>query len=39
MIVMVVGFMTVLVRGTTLNGGSVKVWESAHEGSRLNILE
>ncbi|XP_009966165.1 sodium-coupled monocarboxylate transporter 2 [Tyto alba] len=39
MIVMVVGFMTVLIRGTTLNGGSTKVWEDAYEGSRLNIFD
>uniref|UniRef100_A0A8C3NV87 Solute carrier family 5 member 12 n=1 Tax=Cyanoderma ruficeps TaxID=181631 RepID=A0A8C3NV87_9PASS len=39
MIVMVAGFMTVLIRGTSLNGGSTKVWEDAHEGSRLNIFE
>ncbi|XP_061335176.1 sodium-coupled monocarboxylate transporter 2 [Pezoporus flaviventris] len=39
MIVMVVGFTTVLIRGTTLNGGSTKVWEVAYEGSRLNIFD
>ncbi|XP_039923906.2 sodium-coupled monocarboxylate transporter 2 isoform X2 [Hirundo rustica] len=39
MIVMVAGFVTVLIRGTSLNGGSTKVWEDAHEGSRLNIFE
>ncbi|KAM6394528.1 LOW QUALITY PROTEIN: sodium-coupled monocarboxylate transporter 2-like [Pluvialis apricaria] len=39
MIVMVAGFVTVLVRGTTLNGGSTKVWEDAYEGSRLNIFD
>uniref|UniRef100_A0A663ETD2 Solute carrier family 5 member 12 n=1 Tax=Aquila chrysaetos chrysaetos TaxID=223781 RepID=A0A663ETD2_AQUCH len=39
MIVMVVGFVTVLIRGTTLNGGSTKVWEVAYEGSRLNIFD
>ncbi|NXB24285.1 SC5AC protein, partial [Rhagologus leucostigma] len=39
MIVMVAGFMTVLIRGTSLNDGSTKVWEDAHEGSRLNIFD
>ncbi|XP_014745294.1 PREDICTED: sodium-coupled monocarboxylate transporter 2 [Sturnus vulgaris] len=39
MIVMVAGFMTVLIRGTSLNGGWTKVWEDAHEGSRLNIFD
>uniref|UniRef100_A0A8C3GZS7 Solute carrier family 5 member 12 n=1 Tax=Corvus moneduloides TaxID=1196302 RepID=A0A8C3GZS7_CORMO len=39
MIVMVAGFVTVLIRGTSLNGGSTKVWEDAHEGSRLNIFD
>ncbi|KFR11827.1 Sodium-coupled monocarboxylate transporter 2, partial [Opisthocomus hoazin] len=39
MIVMVAGFMTVLIRGTTLNGGSAKVWKEAYEGSRLNIFD
>ncbi|NXX43011.1 SC5AC protein, partial [Tricholaema leucomelas] len=39
MVVMVAGFVTVLIRGTTLNGGAAKVWENAYEGSRLNILD
>ncbi|NXU49562.1 SC5AC protein, partial [Turnix velox] len=39
MVVMLSGFVTVLVRGITLNGGSAKVWEEAYEGSRLNILD
>ncbi|GAB0189771.1 sodium-coupled monocarboxylate transporter 2 [Grus japonensis] len=39
MIVMVAGFVTVLIRGTTLNGGPTKVWEDAYEGSRLNIFD
>uniref|UniRef100_A0A8C0FTA2 Solute carrier family 5 member 12 n=1 Tax=Bubo bubo TaxID=30461 RepID=A0A8C0FTA2_BUBBB len=39
MLVMVAGFVTVLIRGTTLNGGSTKVWEDAYEGSRLNIFD
>ncbi|XP_039246432.1 sodium-coupled monocarboxylate transporter 2 isoform X2 [Pipra filicauda] len=39
MIVMVAGFLTVLIRGTSLNGGSTQVWEDAHEGSRLNIFD
>lgn len=36
---MLVGFLTVLIRGTTLNGGLTKVWEVAYEGSRLDIFE
>ncbi|NXE14441.1 SC5AC protein, partial [Lophotis ruficrista] len=39
MIIMVVGFVAVLVRGTILNGGTTKVWEDAYEGSRLNIFD
>uniref|UniRef100_A0A8C5TNB8 Solute carrier family 5 member 12 n=1 Tax=Malurus cyaneus samueli TaxID=2593467 RepID=A0A8C5TNB8_9PASS len=39
MVVMVAGFVTVLIRGTSLNGGSTKVWEDAHAGSRLNIFD
>ncbi|NWU95333.1 SC5AC protein, partial [Upupa epops] len=39
MIVMLAGFVTVLIRGTTLSGGSARVWENAHEGSRLNIFD
>ncbi|XP_064019155.1 sodium-coupled monocarboxylate transporter 2 [Pogoniulus pusillus] len=39
MLVMVAGFVTVLIRGTTLNGGAAKVWENAYEGSRLNIFD
>ncbi|NXT25758.1 SC5AC protein, partial [Syrrhaptes paradoxus] len=39
MIVMLAGFVTVLIRGTTLNGGSTKIWEVAHQGSRLNIFD
>ncbi|NXG52913.1 SC5AC protein, partial [Psilopogon haemacephalus] len=39
MVVMVAGFLTVLVRGMILNGGSAKVWENAYEGSRLNIID
>ncbi|XP_056210530.1 sodium-coupled monocarboxylate transporter 2 [Falco biarmicus] len=39
MIVMVAGFVAVLIRGTTLNGGSTKVWEDAYEGSRLSIFD
>ncbi|NXS97492.1 SC5AC protein, partial [Jacana jacana] len=39
MIVMVAGFVTVLIRGTALNGGTTKVWENAYEGSRLNIFD
>ncbi|NXR85440.1 SC5AC protein, partial [Hypocryptadius cinnamomeus] len=39
MVVMVAGFVAVLIRGTALNGGATKVWEDAHEGSRLNIFD
>ncbi|NXI66677.1 SC5AC protein, partial [Anseranas semipalmata] len=39
MVVMVLGFVTVLIRGTILSGGSTKVWEDAYEGSRLNIFD
>uniref|UniRef100_A0A8C9MZ20 Solute carrier family 5 member 12 n=1 Tax=Serinus canaria TaxID=9135 RepID=A0A8C9MZ20_SERCA len=39
MVVMVAGFVVVLIRGTSLNGGATKVWEDAHEGSRLNIFD
>ncbi|NXS61198.1 SC5AC protein, partial [Brachypteracias leptosomus] len=39
MIVMVAGFVTVLIRGITLNGGSTKVLDNAYEGSRLNIFD
>ncbi|KAJ7399733.1 Sodium-coupled monocarboxylate transporter 2 [Pitangus sulphuratus] len=39
MLVMVAGFVTVLIRGTSLNGGPTKIWEDAYEGSRLNIFD
>ncbi|NWI93790.1 SC5AC protein, partial [Pitta sordida] len=39
MIIMVAGFVTVLIRGTSLNGGPSKVLEDAHKGSRLNIID
>uniref|UniRef100_A0A669QQL7 Solute carrier family 5 member 12 n=1 Tax=Phasianus colchicus TaxID=9054 RepID=A0A669QQL7_PHACC len=39
MVVMVLGFVTVLIRGTILNGGSTSIWEDAYEGSRLNIFD
>ncbi|NWW34680.1 SC5AC protein, partial [Panurus biarmicus] len=39
MLVMVAGFVTVLIRGTSLNGGAARVWEDAHEGSRLHIFD
>ncbi|KAM9190899.1 sodium-coupled monocarboxylate transporter 2 [Mergus octosetaceus] len=39
MVVMVLGFVTVLIRGTILSGGSTKVWEDAYEGSRLSIFD
>uniref|UniRef100_A0A8B9PEF0 Solute carrier family 5 member 12 n=1 Tax=Apteryx owenii TaxID=8824 RepID=A0A8B9PEF0_APTOW len=39
MIVMVVGFATVLIRGTILNGGPTNIWQCASEGSRLHIFD
>ncbi|NXJ15823.1 SC5AC protein, partial [Odontophorus gujanensis] len=39
MVIMVLGFVTVLIRGTILNGGTTKIWEDAYEGSRLNIFD
>uniref|UniRef100_A0A8C9F7U5 Solute carrier family 5 member 12 n=1 Tax=Pavo cristatus TaxID=9049 RepID=A0A8C9F7U5_PAVCR len=39
MVIMVLGFVTVLIRGTILNGGSTRIWEDAYEGSRLNIFD
>ncbi|NXC44554.1 SC5AC protein, partial [Penelope pileata] len=38
-VVMVLGFVTVLIRGTILSGGSTEIWEDAYEGSRLNIFD
>ncbi|XP_063294360.1 sodium-coupled monocarboxylate transporter 2-like isoform X2 [Pelobates fuscus] len=38
MIVMVVGFLSVLIEGTIQNGGPSKVWEAATNGSRLDIV-
>ncbi|XP_064878297.1 sodium-coupled monocarboxylate transporter 2 isoform X2 [Oncorhynchus nerka] len=39
MVVMVVGFMTVLVQGTRKTGGAASVWEVAKNGNRLDIFE
>eukprot|EP00079_Xenopus_tropicalis_P035067 XP_017948838.1 PREDICTED: sodium-coupled monocarboxylate transporter 2 [Xenopus tropicalis] len=37
MVVMVVGFLTVLIEGTIQNGGPSKIWETATNGSRVDI--
>ncbi|XP_043915101.1 sodium-coupled monocarboxylate transporter 2 [Protopterus annectens] len=39
MVVMVVGFLTVLIQGTILNGGPTAVWETARNGSRLDVVD
>ncbi|KAM3919273.1 sodium-coupled monocarboxylate transporter 2 [Leptodactylus fuscus] len=39
MVVMVVGFLSVLIEGTIQNGGPSKVWETAINGSRLDIAD
>ncbi|NP_001167196.1 sodium-coupled monocarboxylate transporter 2 isoform X2 [Salmo salar] len=39
MVVMVVGFMTVLVQGTRKTGGAASVWEVAKNGNRLDIFD
>ncbi|KAM9301938.1 sodium-coupled monocarboxylate transporter 2-like [Gastrophryne carolinensis] len=38
MVVMVVGFLSVLIEGTIQNGGPSNVWEVAKNGSRLDIV-
>ncbi|XP_040184290.1 sodium-coupled monocarboxylate transporter 2 isoform X3 [Rana temporaria] len=39
MVVMVVGFLSVLVEGTIQNGGPSEVWKIARNGSRLDIVD
>ncbi|XP_077316964.1 sodium-coupled monocarboxylate transporter 2 isoform X1 [Lithobates pipiens] len=39
MVVMVVGFLSVLVEGTIQNGGPSEVWKIASNGSRLDIVD
>ncbi|XP_077785846.1 sodium-coupled monocarboxylate transporter 2 [Podarcis muralis] len=39
LIVMVIGFVTVLVQGTITNGGLTNIWEDAQNGSRLTIFD
>ncbi|XP_062403127.1 sodium-coupled monocarboxylate transporter 2 [Sardina pilchardus] len=39
MVVMVVGFLTVLVQGTTQTGGVRAVWETAQRGDRLDVFD
>ncbi|MEE6499045.1 hypothetical protein FKM82_003296 [Ascaphus truei] len=39
MVVMVVGFLSVLIEGSIQNGGPAKIWENAMNGSRLNIVD
>ncbi|XP_056382672.1 sodium-coupled monocarboxylate transporter 2 [Hyla sarda] len=39
MVVMVVGFLSVLIEGTIQNGGPSKVWQTAINGSRLDIAD
>uniref|UniRef100_A0A7M4FVG3 Solute carrier family 5 member 12 n=1 Tax=Crocodylus porosus TaxID=8502 RepID=A0A7M4FVG3_CROPO len=36
---MVLGFLTVLIQGTLLNGGPSMIWERANNGSRLTIFD
>ncbi|XP_019332687.1 sodium-coupled monocarboxylate transporter 2 [Alligator mississippiensis] len=38
-VVMVLGFLTVLIQGTLLNGGPSMIWERANNGSRLTIFD
>uniref|UniRef100_A0A8D0BA38 Solute carrier family 5 member 12 n=1 Tax=Salvator merianae TaxID=96440 RepID=A0A8D0BA38_SALMN len=39
LIVMLIGFLTVLIQGTLKNGGLANVWENAQNGSRLHIFD
>ncbi|KAF7245632.1 Sodium-coupled monocarboxylate transporter 2 [Varanus komodoensis] len=39
LVVMVIGFLTVLIQGTLQNGGLGNVWEDAKNGSRLDIFD
>ncbi|RXM34523.1 Sodium-coupled monocarboxylate transporter 2 [Acipenser ruthenus] len=39
MVVMVLGFLTVLIQGTIVNGGLTSAWEKAEAGSRLGVFD
>ncbi|XP_006642786.2 sodium-coupled monocarboxylate transporter 2 [Lepisosteus oculatus] len=39
MVVMLMGFLTVLIQGTIKSGGTAVVWQKAQEGSRLEIFD
>ncbi|MGH0141655.1 UNVERIFIED_CONTAM: hypothetical protein FKN15_010468 [Acipenser sinensis] len=39
MVVMVLGFLTVLIQGTIVNGGVTSAWEKAEAGSRLGVFD
>ncbi|XP_044868095.1 sodium-coupled monocarboxylate transporter 2 isoform X2 [Mauremys mutica] len=39
LVVMVVGFLTVLIQGTIQNGGPNNIWENASNGSRLAVFD
>ncbi|XP_050811946.1 sodium-coupled monocarboxylate transporter 2 [Gopherus flavomarginatus] len=39
LVVMVVGFLTVLIQGTIQNGGPNSIWENASNGSRLAVFD
>uniref|UniRef100_A0A674HZ86 Solute carrier family 5 member 12 n=1 Tax=Terrapene triunguis TaxID=2587831 RepID=A0A674HZ86_9SAUR len=39
LVVMVVGFLTVLIQGTIQNGGPNNIWENANNGSRLAVFD
>ncbi|MGH0131366.1 UNVERIFIED_CONTAM: hypothetical protein FKN15_045917 [Acipenser sinensis] len=39
MVVMVLGFLTVLIQGTIVNGGVTSAWEKAEAGSRLLVFD
>ncbi|EMP28121.1 Sodium-coupled monocarboxylate transporter 2 [Chelonia mydas] len=39
LVVMVIGFLTVLIQGTIQNGGLTNIWENANNGSRLAVFD
>uniref|UniRef100_A0A6J0TGB6 Sodium-coupled monocarboxylate transporter 2 isoform X1 n=1 Tax=Pogona vitticeps TaxID=103695 RepID=A0A6J0TGB6_9SAUR len=39
LIVMLIGFLTVLIQGTLNNGGLTNIWENANNGSRLAVFD
>ncbi|KAJ6652651.1 hypothetical protein lerEdw1_011221 [Lerista edwardsae] len=39
LVVMLVGFLTVLIQGSLQNGGPINIWENADNGSRLTIFD